>query len=469
MDRLLHIFDIASGRVGRCNQRRTAMNGDPPRKPKSARRVAFATWAFVGAIAGAALVSACSQPSDSQQTAQQQASDEQARKEADEKAWADAEKAGTAAAYTAYLQNFGSGAHVSDASQRIVALNEAARKAADEKAWADAEKAGTAAGYTAYVQSFGGGAHVAEARQRVGELGRKEADDKAWADAVRAGTAVALTAYTQNYSSGAHVAEARQRLATLDEQARKDADDKAWADADKAGTAAAFNGYIQKSGSGAHVAEARKRAAALDTQGRKEVPTIDIKKTCQVAAGVMVSLMGGTTTDQDINACLDSEHKARDQIIKDLATYASAYKKQCMRTDVYIPSYVEWLTCLEMERDVRKERRQEETFGKGGPWTLPKVRSAINEGRTVSAGVLEARANDSAQRASKPARAGTRLAAPRRRAARRGSGGPYAPARLTPPSLPLAQQSTGVYIPPPVSNPVLRSTNSISLFNSTEA
>ena len=116
------------------------MNGDPPRKPKSARRVAFAKWAFVGAIAGAALISACSQPSDSQQTAQQQASDEQAPKEADEKAWADAEKAGTAAAYTAYIQN------------------------------------------------FGGGAHVAEARQRVGELSRKEADDKAWADAVRAGT-----------------------------------------------------------------------------------------------------------------------------------------------------------------------------------------------------------------------------------------------------------------------------------------
>jgi hypothetical protein len=125
------------------------------------------------------------------------------------------------------------------------------------------------------------------------------------------------------------------------------------------------------------VAEARKRAAALDTQGRKEVPTIDIKKTCQVAAGVMVSLMGGTTTEQDINACLDSEQKARDQIIKDLATYASAYKKQCMRTDVYIPSYVEWLTCLEMERDVRTMQQPEETFGQG-PWTLPRVRPAIN-------------------------------------------------------------------------------------------
>jgi hypothetical protein len=401
------------------------MNGHPPRKPKSARRVAFPKWAFVGAIAGAALISACSQSSDTQQTAPQpQAADEQARQEADEKAWADAEKTGTVAAYTAYLQNFGSGAHVSEASQRIVALNEAAGKAADEKAWADAEKAGTAAAYTAYIQNFGGGAHVAEARQRVSELtrkeadekawadaekagtvaaltayvqkfgsgvhvaearqrlasldeqARKEADDKAWADAEKAGTVAALTAYVQKFGSGAHVAEARQRLAALDEQARKEADEKAWADAEKAGTATAFTGYVQKFGSGAHVAEARQRAAALETQGRKEVPSIDIQKTCQAAAGAMVSLMGGTTTEQDVNACLDSEQKARDQIIKDRATYASADKVQCMRTGVYLPSYVEWLTCLEMGRDVRKMQREDQ-FG-AGPYTLPKVRPAIN-------------------------------------------------------------------------------------------
>ena len=41
----------------------------------------------------------------------------------------------------------------------------------------------------------------------------------------------------------------------------------------------------------------------------------------------------------------------------------------------------------------------------------------------------------------------------RPRVTRRGSGGIYAPARLTPPSLGLPQQSTGVYIPPPVNNP----------------
>src|SRR5260221_549989 len=178
--RLLHILkeDIASGRVGRCTQRRTAMNGYPPRKPKSARRVAFPKWAFVGAIAGAALISACSQSSDSQQTgAQPQAADEQARQEADEKAWADAEKGGTAAAFTGYVQKFGPGAHVAEARQRLAALDEQVRKEADEKAWADAEKAGTATAFTGYVQKFGSGAHVAEARQRAAALetlGRKE-------------------------------------------------------------------------------------------------------------------------------------------------------------------------------------------------------------------------------------------------------------------------------------------------------
>src|SRR6516225_6970630 len=136
------------------------MTDDCRQHLRRARRIPFSKLAILAVIAGAALVSACSQPSDTQQsTAQQQAADEQA-KEADEKAWADAEKTGTVAAYTAYLQNFGSGTHVSEASQRIVALNDADHKAADEKAWADAEKAGTAAAYTAYIQNFGGGAHV---------------------------------------------------------------------------------------------------------------------------------------------------------------------------------------------------------------------------------------------------------------------------------------------------------------------
>jgi hypothetical protein len=110
------------------------------------------------------------------------------------------------------------------------------------------------------------------------------------------------------------------------------------------------------------------------------VPTIDIQKTCQSAAGAIVSLMGGTTIEQDVNACLDSEQKARDQIFKDRATYSSADKALCMQTGVYLPSYVEWLTCLEMERDVRKMERPQQ-FGPG-PYTLPKASPGINPAAT---------------------------------------------------------------------------------------
>src|SRR5260221_688771 len=65
---------------------------------------------ILAGVAAAGFLSACSEPSDSQPpAAQRQAAEEQARRDADEKAWADAEKTGTVAAYTSYLQNFGSG------------------------------------------------------------------------------------------------------------------------------------------------------------------------------------------------------------------------------------------------------------------------------------------------------------------------------------------------------------------------
>ena len=81
---------------------------------------------------------------------------------------------------------------------------------------------------------------------------------------------------------------------------------------------------------------------------RADIPQINIEETCRAAARAMVGLMGGSTTEQDRNACLDSEQRAREQIIRDQATYSSADKRRCMRTGVYLPSYVEWLTCLDM-------------------------------------------------------------------------------------------------------------------------
>jgi hypothetical protein len=43
-----------------------------------------------------------------------------------------------------------------------------------------------------------------------------------------------------------------------------------------------------------------------------QIPHINIEETCRAAARAMVGLMGGSTTEQDRNACLDSEQKARE-------------------------------------------------------------------------------------------------------------------------------------------------------------
>jgi hypothetical protein len=161
----------------------------------------------------------------------------------------------------------------------------------------------------------------------------------------------------------------------LNEKPRNATDEKAWTKAVSAGTSTAFAAYIQNFISGMHVADARRRLAALDAQARNVVPTVDIEKACRAAAAAMVSLMGGSTTEQDMQGCLQSEQRAREQIVKDRATYSSADKGRCMRTDVYLPSYVEWLTCLEMERDVRMQRDQAPATNST---RLPTVRPAIN-------------------------------------------------------------------------------------------
>ena len=85
-----------------------------------------------------------------------------------------------------------------------------------------------------------------------------------------------------------------------------------------------------------------------------DVPNVDIRKTCQAAAGAMTELMAGSTVQHDLDVCLSSEQAAREQTIKDWATFSSAERTQCVQPSVYLPSYVEWLTCLEMEKSVRK-------------------------------------------------------------------------------------------------------------------
>jgi hypothetical protein len=76
------------------------------------------------------------------------------------------------------------------------------------------------------------------------------------------------------------------------------------------------------------------------------VPKFDIARECQSE--------GDTKEMQD--QCAADERQARDQLQKEWTQFGASDKAECYRetnTDG-TPSYVEFLTCLEMARDVKK-------------------------------------------------------------------------------------------------------------------
>src|SRR6266436_3537872 len=77
-------------------------------------------------------------------------------------------------------------------------------------------------------------------------------------------------------------------------------------------------------------------------------PKFDIARMCQSE--------GGSTEAQ--KRCADDETQARDTVQAEWTQFTPSAKKQCYEeTNIdSTPSYVELLTCLEMERDVKTER-----------------------------------------------------------------------------------------------------------------
>jgi hypothetical protein len=57
------------------------------------------------------------------------------------------------------------------------------------------------------------------------------------------------------------------------------------------------------------------------------------------------------------SACMSDETTARDQLEKDWASFPTSNKARCIQPKEYLPSYVEWITCLEMTRDVKAMRK----------------------------------------------------------------------------------------------------------------
>ena len=324
---------------------------------RSVRSVFLAT----SCIAGTLLVAGCIERSEPQQGAglRQQAAEQKGRDTADAKAWREASADGTTEALSGYIRKFGAGAHVTEARARLLALEERARRDADQEARADASRTGTAAALRGYIRDFRSGDHVAQARARLAALeeqAQRAADDKAWAEASRVGTEEALTAYVRDFSSGAHVAQARERLIPAEERARRAADEQAGRRQRARRLRRRSRTMCRNSGGFPpcrSAATARRDRGAHARGGRGITPSPGRDAHDRYPQELWVGCQGGPAAQAGADGCVKSEHDARDLIARQWAAFTAAEKAQCINPGAYLPSYGEWLTCLEIERDVR--------------------------------------------------------------------------------------------------------------------
>jgi hypothetical protein len=84
------------------------------------------------------------------------------------------------------------------------------------------------------------------------------------------------------------------------------------------------------------------------------LPSIDIQTTCRESSA---AAYGGSTTASILELCLEEEKDAGAKLAKDWASFPAADKSVCVHAAIYLPSYVEWLTCIEGESTLRRIRQ----------------------------------------------------------------------------------------------------------------
>jgi hypothetical protein len=102
-------------------------------------------------------------------------------------------------------------------------------------------------------------------------------------------------------------------------------------------------------------------------------PTIDIQKTCREDTDALRAVQGSA---QDMGVCLSDEREARQQLVKEWTRYPALIKSQCVQTSEYPPGYVEWLSCIQMMRDVLQLPKQEALQHPRGGRPAPIARSS---------------------------------------------------------------------------------------------
>jgi hypothetical protein len=110
------------------------------------------------------------------------------------------------------------------------------------------------------------------------------------------------------------------------------------------------------------------------------IPTIDVQKNCRLAEAELKSLFSGETADV-YDSCVSDEQAARDQLVKEWATFPALAKAKCVQPKEYLLSYVEWQSCLELTRDVIAMRKAaSQAAGQGGKSATRRECPVVNIG-----------------------------------------------------------------------------------------
>jgi hypothetical protein len=91
-------------------------------------------------------------------------------------------------------------------------------------------------------------------------------------------------------------------------------------------------------------------------------PTVAIDKTCRASTDELTRLFGDATM-ANFDSCMKQQSDALERLKVDWRTYPSSDRARCVQPTAYMPSYVEWLTCFEAEREIRRIRANETSAG----------------------------------------------------------------------------------------------------------
>jgi hypothetical protein len=91
-------------------------------------------------------------------------------------------------------------------------------------------------------------------------------------------------------------------------------------------------------------------------------PKVNIEATCR-ASEIEIKKVFGDDTKVTTSGCLMQENAALDELVKTWAMFTPADRTQCVQPRGYMPSYVEWLTCLESQKELRRIRAEERSRG----------------------------------------------------------------------------------------------------------